>query len=273
MRQNVVQPARRVGRDRALGRGKDLADLRHAFARFFELHRRRAVHRGAGLPPSGLPGLREPRRHVVHAQEVTQPPRRAGGQVRTQGANAGLHGLRHGPNRGAGLGHLQNRQPLLDPACGIVVLGVDHADGHVEGVLELARLAPEIGTRRPGRVHVVQKKHARHPEFPDLQDEKHLPLQRQGVRDQHDEVRTVRVSGVEERALGDAAVVGLGVQVVQAGKVVHDPGLPPLVTARRDRRFHGDARQIPHRHGTAGQALEQRGLSGVGVSDEGEVHG
>ena len=273
MRQNVVQPARRVGCDRALGRGKDLADLRHAFARFFELHCRRAVHRGAGLPPSGLPGLREPRRHVVHAQEVTQPPRRAGGQVRTQGANAGLHGLRHGPNRGAGLGHLQNRQPLLDPACGIVVLGVDHADGHVEGILELARQAPEIGTRRTGRVHVVQKKHARHPEFPDLQDQKHLPLQRQGVRDQHDEVRTVRVRGVEERALGDAAVVGLGVQVVKSGKVMHGPGLPSLVTARRNRRFHGDARQIPHRHGTAGQALEQRGLSGVGVSDEGEVHG
>ena len=83
----------------------------------------------------------------------------------------------------------------------------------------------------------------------------------------------VGVVGIEERALGDAAVFGLGVEVVHARQIVKKPMLGPLDLARRGGCGHRHAGQVPHRHRGAREALKQGGLSCVGVADECNLHG
>ena len=193
--------------------------------------------------------------------------------MRPQGTDAFLHGVGHSTDGGTGLGGVEQGRPGLDPVGRVVVQGVDDAHGHVEVALEVARLLPELGARRAGGVHVVQEQHARHPQLPHLQDQEQLALQRAGVRNEHDHVGPVRVAWIEQRALGDAAVVALGVQVVDAGQVVKRPRLPALVLARGHGGVHGDARQVAHRHRPASESLKHGGFTRVGVADERQFHG
>jgi hypothetical protein len=126
----------------------------------------------------------------------------------------------------------------------VVIQGIDHAHGHVQGVFEFPRLGSELTAGRPCGVHVVQQKHARHPQLPNLQHQEELTLERQGIRDEHDEVGAVGVCGVQECAFGDATIVGLGMQVVQARKVVNHPAFAPWMATRPYSRIHSDTRQV-----------------------------
>ena len=55
----------------------------------------------------------------------------------------------------------------------------------------------------------------------------------------------VGVVRIEERALGDAAVLGLGVEVVNARQVVEEPMFGAADFARGRGRGHGHAGQFP----------------------------
>ena len=122
-------------------------------------------------------------------------------------------------------------------------------------------------------MHVVQEQHARHPQLPHLQDQEQLALQRAGVRNEHDDVGPVRVAWIEQSALGDASVVALGMQVVDAGQVVKGPRLPAFVLARGHGGVHGDTCEVAHRHRPASESLKHGGFTRVGVADERQFHG
>ena len=146
-------------------------------------------------------------------------------------------------------------------------------DGEVEVARERLGLLDQIVGRGRVPAHVVQQQDARHPEFPHLKGEEQLSLEGPGVGHQEDDVRVMGVVRIEERALGDAAVLGLGVEVVNARQVVEEPMFGTADLARGRGRGHGHAGQIPHRHRGAREALKQGGFPCVGVADKRNLHG
>ena len=160
----------------------------------------------------------------------------------------------------------QKRLPVLHPTGRVVVQGVDLVHRHAQGIGEVPCL---VG--RPRAIHAVQDGHAREPQIPHLEGEDELALQGGGVEHEDDGVGPR--FGRKQEILGDPPVVGLGVKVVKPGQVVDGPILGTVPLAGRHVGDHGDPRQIAHPDAHARQAMEQRGLSSVGVADECEVHG
>ena len=102
-------------------------------------------------------------------------------------------------------------------------MGVQNAHGQVEVLFQVVRKGFEFRSRGSGRVHVVQQEHTRDTQFTDLKDQEQLTLQGVRVGHKQDHIWMVLVLRVEEDALGDAAIVGLGVEVVQPRQVVQQP--------------------------------------------------